>query len=232
MNFTLSWIGQFPRNNILWVDYSHKPLPSFFYIHNPYLLWKSSPEWHDWAQFQTKLCIWSVWTQIWATLLNRCLNLTAIVFHSESLWGTRGILLRLLAAQVLIVQLIIHTSWWRSSEGLYLIVLSAACCCVQKSQVQKVHLFLSEVLICIFKHSVHALPVAAQWLMFKHIFAFEKKVVKRRKYTFDQRNANENLTELQLLHSCSKCWCDLLAREPCLWFIPSSGDFVWEIKEF
>lgn len=119
VNFTLSWLGQFPLKNILRVDYSHKPLPSFFYIHNPYLLWKSSPEWNDWAQFQTKHCIWSVWTQIWATLLNRCLNLTAIVFHLESLWGTRGILLRFLAALVLIVQLIIHTSWWRSSERLF-----------------------------------------------------------------------------------------------------------------
>lgn len=43
-----------------------------------------------------------------------------------------------------------------------------------KSQVEKVHLFLSEELICIFKHSMDALPVAAQWLMFKHTFAFGK----------------------------------------------------------
>lgn len=122
-------------------------------------------------------------------------------------------------SQVLVVQLIIHPSWWRSSERLCLIVLSAACCCVQKSQVEKVHLFFSEVLICIFKHSVHALPVAAQWLMFKHIFAFEKKKLwKEGKYTFDQRNANENLTALQLFHSRSKCWYGLLARELCLQF--------------
>jgi hypothetical protein len=75
--------------------------------------------------------------------------------------------------------LIIHQvpSWW-SSERLYLIVLSSTCCWVQKSQVEKVHLFFSEVLIYIFKHSVDGLPVAAQWLMFKHIFAFEKSCEK------------------------------------------------------
>lgn len=34
-------------------------------------------------------------------------------------------------------------------------------------------IFPSKVLICIFKHSMDALTVAAQWLTFKHIFAFE-----------------------------------------------------------
>ena len=48
-----------------------------------------------------------------------------------------------------------------------------------KEPSREVHLFLSKVLICIFKHSTNALPlVAAQWLMFKRIFAFEKNCEK------------------------------------------------------
>jgi hypothetical protein len=51
--------------------------------------------------------------------------------------------------------------------------------CTKERSQGKGHPFFSEVLISIFKQSVDFL-VEAQWLKFKHIFAFEK-VVNRRK---------------------------------------------------
>lgn len=45
--------------------------------------------------------------------------------------------------------------------------------CTKEPRQGKVHSFLSEVQICMFKHSVAVLPVEAWWLKFKHIFAFE-----------------------------------------------------------
>lgn len=89
-------------------------------------------------------------------------------------WGHTGHFAKISQRQALVVQLVTHTLLdGRVRRDLFNCASRGSLLCTKEPRQDKVHSFLSEVQICMFKHSVAVLPVEAWWLKFKHIFAFE-----------------------------------------------------------